>query len=494
MRVAIAGFSMESASLVPVLATIEDFEAQAIRGEALISQRRGTSTVIGGFIKVCQAEAVEIVPLVATSGGAAGSASDAAFDQYVAEICDGLRALQGRIDGVLLDIHGAMVTETRLDPDADIMRAVRDTVGPELPVIGGLDYHGNLDHDILTSATALFGYHKSPHTDMAETGERAARCMVATLRGHIKPLCRISKPMVMVPSIASSTVLTKIASIQAEARRTEAETAGYLDISVFAGFSYADVPNCGFTVVAVTDNDAALGERVVQRFADMIYAARQELYHPLQVYALRNGVERAIEKGRSASRPVVLLEHADRMNDSTYGLRELLRQGATSAAVPYLWDPQAAAEVVRQGKGARVQLEVGGFTSAQAGGPVILEGIVRFAGDKQYRVTGPMGHGRLLSLGPTAVIDAGGIVVTITSNPVTAIDADPFTQFGMRAKDFDVILLRSKTHFRAVYESLAEEIIIIDTPDWGPYDLTSLPYKHVNRAEVYPFVDARPRY
>ena len=108
MRVAIAGFSMESASLVPVLATIEDFEAQAIRGEALISQRRGTSTVIGGFINVCQAEAVEIVPLVATSGGAAGSASDAAFDQYVAEICDGLRALQGRIDGVLLDIHGAM--------------------------------------------------------------------------------------------------------------------------------------------------------------------------------------------------------------------------------------------------------------------------------------------------------------------------------------------------------------------------------------------------
>ena len=190
MRVALAGFSMESASLVPVLATVEDFEAQAIRGESLVSQRRGTSTVIGGFIKVCQAEAVEIVPLVATSGGAAGSASDAAFDQYVAEICDGLRALQGRIDGVLLDIHGAMVTETRLDPDADIMRAVRDTVGPELPVIGGLDYHGNLDHDILTSATALFGYHKSPHTDMAETGERAARCMVATLRGHIKPLYR----------------------------------------------------------------------------------------------------------------------------------------------------------------------------------------------------------------------------------------------------------------------------------------------------------------
>ncbi len=488
MRVAIAGFSMESASLVPVLATVEDFETQAVRGETLVAQRRGTNTVIGGFIKVCEAEGIEMAPLVATSGGAAGSASDAAFDTYVAEICDGLQALRNRIDGVLLEIHGAMVTESRLDPDADIMRAVRHTVGPDLPVIGGLDYHGNLDQHILTSATALFGNHKSPHTDMGDTGERAAPCMVATLRGDIKPLCRIAKPMVMIPSIASSTVLAKIASIQTEARRTEAEAKGYLDVSIFAGFSYADVPNCGFSVVAVTNNDADLAAGVVQRFSEMIHQARRELYHPLQVYSLHEGVTRAIEHGRKARKPVVLLEHADRMNDSTYGLRELMRQGATSAAVPYLWDPHAAAQVVRLGQGARVQLEVGGFTSPQAGSPVTLEGTVRFAGEKHYRVTGPMGHGRLVTLGPTAVIDAGGIVVTITSHPITAIDADPFVQFGLRAQDFDVILLRSKTHFRAVYESLAEEIIIIDTPDWGPYDLTSLPYKHVNRAEVYPFV------
>ena len=73
-----------------------------------------------------------------------------------------------------------------------------------------------------------------------------------------------------------------------------------------------------------------------------------------------------------------------------------------------------------------------------------------------------------------------------------ALDEDPFHQCGMRAQDFDVILLRSKTHFRAVYAPLAEEIILIDTPDWGRYDLTSIPYQHVNRAEVYPFVEARP--
>src|SRR3546814_9008126 len=84
-----------------------------------------------------------------------------------------------------------------------------------------------------------------------------------------------------------------------------------------------------------------------------------------------------------------------------------------------------------------------------------------------------MRHGALVDLGPTAVLDIGGIIVSVTTVATTAIDEDPFVQFGMRTRDFDIIVLRSKTHFRAVYEPIAEEIVIVDTPDWGPADLRS---------------------
>jgi microcystin degradation protein MlrC len=98
----------------------------------------------------------------------------------------------------------------------------------------------------------------------------------------------------------------------------------------------------------------------------------------------------------------------------------------------------------------------------------------------------------LIDLGQSAVIDADGVVVIITSHKNTAVDLDPFAQFGLKFEDFDIVVLRSKTHFRAAYEPLAAEIIIVDTPDWGPADLSTLPYRHVAIDRIFPFRDGNP--
>lgn len=489
MRVAIAGFALESVSFLPIRTTLADFERHARYGAEVIEAHRGTNTVIGGFVRVCEAAGIEMTGIVSGDAGAAGSATDEAFAHYSDTICRGIAAAKDGLGGILLFLHGAMTTETRLDPEAEILAALRRIVGPAMPIVVALDYHGNLDAAILEHATALFGYHYSPHTDMGETGERAARCLLATLRGEMRPVTALAKPGVMVPSIFSATACEPLAGIVRRSLALPREEPGLVDVSVFAGFSYADVPNCGFSVVAVADGDHALAERVATDLAREIQARRRALYEALPVYGLAEGVARAIDRSRRARKPIVLLEHADRLNDSTHVLRELLRQKVPRAAVPCLWDPLAARQAVAAGAGAQVTLDAGGRSSPRAGGPVRLSGIVRVAGDKSYRTTGPVGRGRPVDLGPSAVIEAGGILVTLTSNPHTAIDEDCFTEFGLRAADFPIIVLRSKTHFRAVYEALAEEILIVDTPDWGPADLTGLPYRHVPRDRVFPFAD-----
>jgi len=182
---------------------------------------------------------------------------------------------------------------------------------------------------------------------------------------------------------------------------------------------------------------------------------------------------------------VVLLEHADRLNDSTYILDALLKRGGRRVMVPYLLDPTAAQAAFAAGEGATVTLKIGGWSSDRAGPPVEITGKVIYAGDKSYRGTGKMWNGYLINLGPTAVIDTGEIVVSIVSRYVFAIDLDPFTQFGFEVNDFDIVLLRSKTHFRAVYEPISEAILIVDTPDWGPADLTTLPYRNA-RPGLFP--------
>ena len=110
-----------------------------------------------------------------------------------------------------------------------------------------------------------------------------------------------------------------------------------------------------------------------------------------------------------------------------------------------------------------------------------------FAGPKSYCATGPYYTGRLVNLGDVVVVDNGFALISISSRPYVEVSDDSFTQFGLAASDFDYVLLRSKTHFRAVYEQIASAVVIIDTPDWGPADLTTFNYVHVPRERTFPF-------
>ncbi len=486
LRVALGGLMLESVSFLPLLTTLEELRAAEAEGPPMLDRYRGTNTIPGGVIAVCEAAGVELVPLVFVDGGAAGPATDAAFVDYADRICAGLAAA-GPLDGVLLALHGALVTPTRLDPDREMAERVRAVLGRDVPVAAALDYHGNIDAHLLELVDAAFGYHYSPHTDIAATGERAATCLLRMMRDGVRPAMALRKPGVMVPSIFSATGLAPLSDIVRASVDMARPAPGFLDVTIFAGFSYADVPNCGFSVLVVADDPAAAAA-VAESLSARIFAARRTLLHRDQVLDLVTGVDRAMERaGRTPGRPVVLLEHADRCNDSTYVLRELLRRGVSKAAVPFVWDAAAAQAAARAGVGAEVTLDVGGRSSDRAGGRVRLTGTVRWAGVKEYRTTGAYMRGRLVQLGMTAVLDVGGLTVSVVSRPTLTVDEDPFVQFGMRAGDFDIIVLRSKTHFRAAYEPIADSILIVDTPDWGPADLTTLPYRQVDRARTFPF-------
>jgi len=424
------------------------------------------------------------------SDGARGPASDAAFVHYIDRICHAVAEADDELDGVLLHPHGAMVTPTRLDPDREMVERVRAALGSTKPLIVALDYHANIDESWAGVATAIFGYHRSPHVDMGETGERAARSLLRTLKGEIRPVMAIAKPGVMVPSIFSATELAPLSDIVEESVVMPSRKEHLIDVSVFAGFSYADVPNCGFSVVAVSNGDEAVARKSAEELSARIWSERKALMHTGMVLSVSEGLDRASALvAHGASKPVVILEHADRMNDSTHVLREILRRGMKKVAVPYLCDAQAAALAIKAGLGAEISATVGGRSSQRSGGPVALRGKVLSAGEKSYRGTGAVRKGNLVNLGPSAVIDADGVAIIVTSINNTAIDLDPFTQFDMRFEDFDIVVLRSKTHFRAAYEPVSEEIIIVDTPDWGPADLTTLPYRHVPVEKIFPFTD-----
>lgn len=487
MRIALAGFNLESVSFLPEETSISDFRHNEACGDDIIGRFRGTNTVMGGFIDACGEAGFDMLPIVMTEAGARGSAADSAFDHYAGMIADTLIRERGRIDGVLLHLHGAMTTPTRTDPDREVLEMVRAAIGPDIPVMLALDYHANLDAASIAPATATFGYHYSPHVDMGETGRRAGRCLARTLRGELSPVTAIAKPGIMVPSILSATSLHPLCDFVSRSLDLSRENPAIIDVSVFAGFSYADVPNCGFSAVVVTDGDAALAENTARKLSDDLFTQRAGLYKPGFARPLPEALDYALERAKTATAPVVILEHADRMNDSTHVLRALIDRGIANVAVPYLYDPESAEAACKAGAGATIRLGLGGKSDARAGGPVEVDAEILWAGHKTYIGTGPMRQGNHVDVGLAALLRIGGITVSVTQVPVTCIDEDPFIQFGLDARDFDLVVLRSKTHFRAVWEPLAAEIVIADTPDWGPADLLTLPYRNVPRDAVYPF-------
>ena len=484
MRILIAGFNLESVTFLPNPTTLDDFEKVAKRGQDLVLSFENTNTVPGGFIKACNDANADICPLVYSEVGAAASATDEAFDHFVNEIADGINAEQQNLDAVLLGLHGALVTQSGRT-DLDFIRELRKHINNDLPIGVAFDLHGNLDPSFIDYAEILSAYRESPHIDMGDTGERVGKILIAKLRSEIDPKTLIHKVPITLPSIFTATNVYPLSKVMAEARRQEELYPTIIDCSVVMGFAYADVSQIGASLIVTSNNDLNASKKVARHMAGFIWDIRESLYPKDSVFDVKTGITKALKISIGDDKPAVILEHADRMNDSTYVLQELVEVSSDRVAVPYLWDPESAKEAYEAGVGSNIILNIGGKSSLKAGQSLSLNVNVIWSGKPKFFMGGLMGKGRPVDLGITAIVRVKNIFIWLISENISAINLDPFEQFGMSHLDFDLIVLRSKTHFRAIWEKESCGIVIVDTPDWGPALLDTLCYENARKG-VYP--------
>jgi microcystin degradation protein MlrC len=486
MRIAIAGFWLESVTFLPDTTDIPEFERSAKRGTDVIAGFKGTATPQGGLIDTFLEAGVELIGITDAGVGAAAAASDDAYGKYVGEIVDGLGKVKGEIDAVAIHLHGALATPTNRKADAGVLEAIRAVIGPDIPITCPMDYHANLAPESLVAADIITGFRYSPHTDMWETGARAARLLLGKLRGEINPVMAMAKPGIALPSVFSATTLDPLSTLVSETESATMKTPGLLDCSLFGGFSYADTPDTGMTALAIADGDVDCANQWAEAMAKRCWSLRDQLFKRELVLDVEAGVDRAQAVAARSIKPVCILEQADRLNDSTYVLRELIKRDVERAYVPFMFDPEAARAAADVGAGGILNTPLFGKSSLRAGGSITTPAKVRWAGPLRFNITGPLKTGMEIDVGAAALLEIGGILVSVISVQWSAIDMDCFTQFAdVHPQDFDIILLRSKTHFREVYEPMCAEIIVVDTPDWGPAELANLPYEYLP-AGVYP--------
>ncbi|MFC2164156.1 M81 family metallopeptidase [Acidobacteriota bacterium] len=490
IRIAVAGFAHETCTFCPNPTTIDNFEKGGVFvGDEVIEKYRGVTTYINGFIKVAEEEInVELVGILDASnsyGGSSGSwLTRECFDKYSKAIAEGIEQM-GPFDGVLLALHGAMASEEFLMPEAEIVRRVRAAAG-DVPIMVTLDLHANENHELTEVADGVFIIKTYPHVDTEEIGMIAARCLIDTIRGNFVPTMAIRKPGVITPSVYQGTGVSPAKEIIERAREWEKREEDVYSVSVAFGFAYADVPDVGATVIAVTNSNQDLAEEVAEDVSNYIWSLREPFAGKV-IPKTKEGVQRAISAAERGETPVILADHSDRMGDATHVLRELLAQEAEDFVVATIADRSAIHKIESQAQlGDTVEIEVGGHAHDLSGTPVKIQGKVEFLGECEYAYTSPMGKGWKARFDKVAVLGFGEnnhLILTKTLHQV--IDDAIFPAVGLNLADLDIVAIKSRVHFRAFFDDVAGSIIEVDSPGLGPADLTGLSYTNIPK-DIYP--------
>ncbi|MBP1597826.1 MAG: hypothetical protein H6Q05_3203 [Acidobacteria bacterium] len=480
IRIGVATFSHETCTFCPEPTGIAEWEyyGPPMQGDEVL---RSDSYIRGFVDRAREYGGVELIGVYSprdAKGGSSGSwITGEAFDKYSNGIADGMKKA-GRLDGVYLALHGAMAVTGVPKPEAELVRRVRQAVG-QIPIFVTLDLHANEDHELPEAANAVFIIKRYPHYDSYEQGERAARILIRTVRGAYKPVMAARKPGVITPSVFQDTAMSPAMEIMERARIWE-HRAQDAFVSVAFGFAYADVPDVGATVMVITNDDRKLAEEIAQDMSDYIWRMREQ-FAGKKLPKVKDGVAQAIAAATAGRKPVVVADHSDRTGNSSWILEELIRQGASRFCITTIADSRAIDEIKAKAKvGDTVQVNVGGYADQYAGKPVPIRGKVEYLGN----------YGNHPAVAVLQFGDGNRVILTPLLEQVT--DTDIFEPLGIKLSDVDIIVLKSRVHFRRGYveNGFAKEVVWIDAPGLGPADLSGIPYKNIPK-DLYPLTKIR---
>ncbi|HET7092981.1 MAG TPA: M81 family metallopeptidase, partial [Thermomicrobiales bacterium] len=329
-----------------------------------------------------------LIPTVAVWATPSGMVTRGAIEQLTTMLLDDVRrALAAApLDGVLLALHGAMVTEVDDDGEAYLLRRIRDLVGPTVPIVSTLDLHANISPAMVALADALVGYDTYPHVDMRDRGYEAAEILARLIRREIKPETALHKPPMLPTSQRMPTDRMPMRELLERAHAWE-EDPRVINVTIAGGFPPADVADAGFSVLVTTDGDAALADRIGREIAREAWRQREGFLGGVTSFADAAELLRALDRGElPGAGPVVLVDIGDNPwtggpGDSAELVRFLLRERVTGAAVAAVRDPAVVAAALAAGPGATIEVALGGKTDRLHGEPLPVRAEVRLLSD-----------------------------------------------------------------------------------------------------------------
>jgi microcystin degradation protein MlrC len=473
MRVLVGRLFHESNSFNPIPTRAPDFTV--LRGAEMLDDSAGST--LGGILRALRKSGAEPVPTLSAMARPGGPVEHRVYADLKAEILAVARA--ERADAAAFELHGAMTTELLHDVEGDLVQGLRDTLGPAKIIGIGLDLHAHVTPAMLAAADIVTACKENPHADVVEAGERTARFVLEAAAGRLMPVTALVKlPMLLRGGL--ETTDRPLADLHARARNLLARYPDLVDISICNAHSYLDVPGLGQALIAIANINADAAQAAVMDLATEMWRVRDRFNDDLPSLAQALDLIAA----QPHRRPWVVGDRGDRVlagapGDSNVILRHLLDNKSTLRTAIPITDADAVTNARRAGVGARIRLTVGGRITPGMR-PVELDARVSTLGDGRFVMRGPYQAGQPSSVGPTAVIEAGGHNILLTTLAGLTQDPAAFTSQGIDIAHLDLIVVKSGYHFKLSFAGLATPLVI-DTPGLTNWRPGLFAYRHARR-------------
>ena len=482
-RIAFGGFLHETNTFAPSKAGMEAFLQGGgwpplARGEAIFAAVKDVNVSAAGFVDSARGRDWELVPTLWCAASPSAHVTAEAFEALAGELVERIAAALP-LDGVYLDLHGAMVTENHDDGEGELLRRVRVAVGPDVPLVVSLDLHGNVTPLMMAMADALVAYRTYPHVDMALTGRRSTDVLAQLIETGARPAKAFRQVPYLIPIAWQATAMEPCRTIYAELAALEGEAVPTL--SFLPGFPAADFPDCGATVLAygATQADA-------DHAADAVLARvmASEAAFKGRVFSPEDGVAEAMRLAGTATKPVVISDTQDNPgaggDSDTMGMAHALVQGgAARAAIGVIVDPAAAAAAHAAGEGATISLSLGAKSGIPGDRPLTGTFLVETLSDGCFVAPGPFYGGSRMNLGPSACLRIGDVRIVVGSRKAQMADQAMYRQVGIEPTEQAILVNKSSVHFRADFEPIAETILVCAAPGPMPVDPAALPWRRL---------------
>jgi len=460
MRIAITGIATESCTFSSLPTRLEDFRLT----------RPGDPHFTELYPFLPEFSGVEFHSALTAKAMPGGPVEAAAYDALKAECLDRLGRLLP-LDGVYLDMHGAMNVAGMDDAEGDFIAAIRALVGPAPLLSASYDLHGNVSQRVMTHLDIITGYRTAPHIDAVETRQRALSLLLRCLREGMRPEKAFVKIPLALPGEMTSTEWEPGRSVY-DAIERELAGGRVMDATIQVGYVWADEPRMSACAIAIgRDRDAIAA--AARRLARLYWRHRADFDFGVEALSVDECLQRALADD---VHPVLISDSGDNptaggVGDVTHFLERALACKPPDMIYASIPDAEAVNRCIEAGLDAELKLEIGGVMDRRNSRPLTLRGRVRFIKSGERN--------------PQALLQVDGIGIILTAARTAFHHRQQFLDLGILPEAQEIIAVKIG-YLVPELKAMARKSYLALSPGAVNQDISSLPFKRIRRP-CYPF-------